>query len=71
MVDQIEKGKSGEKKIPLVEKTQVKKKQPGVVGTVQCKKCSVNSLVVLVFFCRRSLEGFMVFPDQYKRHSIS
>lgn len=50
MVDQTEKDKSGGKKILLVEKTQAKKKQPDVVGTVQCKKRSDNSLVVLAFF---------------------
>lgn len=69
MLDLIEKGKSKKKKInQLVEEKQAKK-----INHLQPILFSVKNVVLIlpIFFCRRSLEGFMLFPDQYKRHYIS
>ena len=64
MLDPIE--KSFKKSVCQEKESQ--EKWRAVVRTVPCEKYGVNSIF---FFYMRSLEGFIVFPDKYKRHSMA
>lgn len=66
---QIEKIKS--KKNKFVEKKQAKKNNQLTNYSWYHSMRKILIPFFFFFFCRRSLEVFIVFPDQYKRHSIA